>query len=171
MNTIKMLGTRSIIILTLLTLVGFQGEKPVRLFLIGDSTMADKPLIGTAERGWGQVFSLFFERGIVVENHARNGRSTKSFIAEGRWQAVLDKLQQADYVFIQFGHNDAKKEDTSRYAEAHSDYKRNLLQFVNDARAKGATPILLTPVSRRQFDDHGNLVDTHGDYQIGRAHV
>jgi lysophospholipase L1-like esterase len=166
MNTIKMLGAKSIIIFALLTLLGFQGERPVRLFLIGDSTMADKPLIGTAERGWGQVFPLFFERGIVVENHARNGRSTKSFITEGRWQAVLDKLQQGDYVFIQFGHNDAKKEDTSRYAEAHTDYKGNLLRFVTEARAKGATPILLTPVSRRQFDDHGNLVDTHGDYPI-----
>ena len=166
MSAIRILGMRSIILFTVLTLLGFQGEKPVRLFLIGDSTMADKPLIGTAERGWGQVFPLFFDRGIVVENHARNGRSTKSFIAEGRWQAVLDKLSQGDYVFIQFGHNDAKKEDTSRYAEAHTDYKRNLSQFVNDARAKGATPILLTPVSRRQFDDHGGLVDTHGDYPM-----
>jgi lysophospholipase L1-like esterase len=166
MSKLKMLATRSIIIFAILMLLGFQGEKPVRLFLIGDSTMADKPLIGTAERGWGQAFPLFFERCVVVENHARNGRSTKSFIAEGRWQVVLDKLEQGDYVFIQFGHNDVKKEDTSRYAEAHTDYKRNLLQFVNDARAKGATPILLTPVSRRQFDDHGNLVDTHGDYPI-----
>jgi lysophospholipase L1-like esterase len=164
MNKTKMFGLRSIIVFSVLIMLGFQGEKPVRLFLIGDSTMADKPLIGTAERGWGQVFPLFFQRDVLVENHARNGRSTKSFITEGRWQTVLDKLQAGDYVFIQFGHNDAKKEDTSRYAEAHTDYKNNLLRFVNDARSKGATPILLTPVSRRQFDDHGTLVDTHGDY-------
>jgi lysophospholipase L1-like esterase len=166
MSTIKTLSLRSIIVFAVLALLGFQGDTQVRLFLIGDSTMADKPLIGTAERGWGQVFPLFFGRGVVVENHARNGRSTKSFIAEGRWQMVLDKLQQGDYVFIQFGHNDAKKEDTSRYAEAHTDYKRNLLRFVNNTRSKGATPILLTPMSRRKFDDHGILVDTHGDYPI-----
>jgi lysophospholipase L1-like esterase len=163
---IKKPGVRSIFVLTILALLGFRGDTPVRLFLIGDSTMADKPLIGTAERGWGQVFPLFFESGVVVENHARNGRSTKSFIAEGRWQTVLDKLQRGDYVFIQFGHNDAKKEDTSRYAEARSDYRKNLLRFVNDARSKGAVPVLLTPASRRKFDDHGILVDTHGDYPV-----
>ncbi len=144
--------------------LGLVADEPVRVYLIGDSTMADKPLIGTAERGWGQVFPLFFGSEVVIENHARNGRSTKSFITEGRWQTVCDKLKPGDWVFIQFGHNDAKKEDTSRYAEPHSDYKSNLLRFVNEARAKGANPILLTPVSRRQFDKEGKLVDTHGDY-------
>ena len=66
----------------------------------------------------------------------------------------------------QFGHNDARKDDTSRFADARTDYKKNLLRFVADTRAKGGIPILLTPVNRRQFDDHGNLVDTHGDYPI-----
>jgi lysophospholipase L1-like esterase len=132
--------------------------------MIGDSTMADKPLIGTAERGWGQVFPHFFESSVVLENHARNGRSTKSFIAEGRWQTVCEKLKPGDWVFIQFGHNDAKKEDTTRYAEARTDYKKNLIRFISDARAKGANPILLTPVSRRKFDKEGKLVDTHGEY-------
>jgi lysophospholipase L1-like esterase len=159
---------RSIIVTLLLILIllslGLVSDEPVRVFMIGDSTMADKPLIGTAERGWGQVFPLFFERDVVIENHARNGRSTKSFIAEGRWQTVCERLKPGDWVFIQFGHNDAKKEDTSRYAEPHTDYKKNLLRFVTEARAKGANPVLLTPVSRRQFDKEGKLVDTHGDY-------
>ena len=166
MDKTKMLAMRSVIIFALFILLGFQGESPVRVYLIGDSTMADKPLVGTAERGWGQVFPLLFDKMVLVENHARNGRSTKSFITEGRWQTVLDKLQAGDYVFIQFGHNDAKKEDTSRYAEPRTDYRKNLLRFVEDTRAKGAIPILLTPVSRRQFDDHGILVDTHGDYPV-----
>jgi lysophospholipase L1-like esterase len=166
MSRIKIPSLKLIIAFSVLYMLGFQGERTVRIFLIGDSTMADKPLIGTAERGWGQVFPLLFDSDVIAENHARNGRSTKSFIAEGRWETVLDKLQQGDYVFIQFGHNDAKKEDTSRYAEAHTDYKRNLIRFVSDARAKEAIPVLLTPVSRRQFDDHGTLVDTHGDYPI-----
>lgn len=159
---------RSTILIPLLILVllslGLVVDEPVRMFMIGDSTMADKPLIGTAERGWGQVFPLFFESSVVIENHARNGRSTKSFIVEGRWQTVCEKLKPGNWVFIQFGHNDAKKEDTSRYAEPHTDYKNNLLRFVTEARAKGANPILLTPVSRRQFDKEGKLIDTHGDY-------
>jgi lysophospholipase L1-like esterase len=164
MNTVRMFVRRSVGICVVIMMLGLQSERPVHVYLIGDSTMADKPLIGTVERGWGQVFSLFFDREVLVENHARNGRSTKSFMTEGRWLTVLDKLQAGDHVFIQFGHNDSKKEDTSRYAEAHTDYKKNLLKFVADARSKGATPILLTPISRRQFDDQGNLVDTHGDY-------
>ncbi|MCX6132817.1 MAG: rhamnogalacturonan acetylesterase [Ignavibacteriales bacterium] len=153
------------VILTLtLLLPGFFVESSVRVFLIGDSTMADKPVIGTAERGWGQVFPLFFGDDVLIENHARNGRSTKSFIAEGRWQTVCEKLKPGDWVFIQFGHNDPKKEDTSRYAEPRTDYKKNLLRFVNETRSKGAHPILLTPVSRRKFDKEGKLVDTHGEY-------
>jgi lysophospholipase L1-like esterase len=164
MKTTKKYFTALLVLFATFGILGFQGERPIRVFLIGDSTMADKPLIGTAERGWGQVLPLFFGSGVLVENHARNGRSSKSFITEGRGQIVLDKLQAGDYVFIQFGHNDAKKEDTSRYAEPHTSYKANLLRFVNEARSKGATPVLLTPVSRRHFDEHAMLTDTHGDY-------
>ena len=150
-------------ILLMLTL-GWISDEPVRVYMIGDSTMADKPLVGTAERGWGQVFPLFFDDSVVLENHARNGRSTKSFIAEGRWQKVYEKLKAGDWVFIQFGHNDEKKTDSSRYAEPHTDYKNNLQRFVTEAREKGANPILLTPVCRRKFDKEGKIVDTHGDY-------
>ena len=156
---------RTFLLLTLLLpLAGFMSDGSVHVYLIGDSTMADKALVGTAERGWGQVLPLFFDNDVIIENHARNGRSTKSFIAEGRWQTVVEKLKPGDWVFIQFGHNDAKKEDTSRYAEAHTDYRNNLAKFVNETRAKGAEPILLTPVTRRQFDKEGTLTDTHGDY-------
>ena len=90
-----------LLILVLLSL-GLVPDEPVRVFMIGDSTMADKPLIGTAERGWGQVFPLFFEAGVLIENHSRNGRSTKSFIAEERWQTVCERLNQGDWLFIQF---------------------------------------------------------------------
>jgi lysophospholipase L1-like esterase len=161
-NTMRILCT----ILLSLALLGLSGEYRSRIFLIGDSTMADKPLIGMAERGWGQVFPHFFDTSVLFENHARNGRSTRSFINEGRWQVVLEKLQAGDYVFIQFGHNDSKKDDTARYAEPHTDYKSNLLRFVKDARAKNATPILLTPVSRRKFDNQGKPIDLHGDYPV-----
>jgi lysophospholipase L1-like esterase len=166
MRTLNTISKAITVFCSVLILFAFTGERPVRIYLIGDSTMADKPLIGTAERGWGQALPLFFDGDVLVENHARNGRSTKSFLAEGRWQSVLDKLQADDIVFIQFGHNDEKKGDTSRFADARTDYKKNLVRFITEAKARGAAPVLLTPVSRRKFDDHGTLVDTHGDYPV-----
>lgn len=135
------------------------------LFMIGDSTMADKPLIPpNPERGWGQLLPLYFREGVRVENHAVNGRSTKSFIDEGRWQAVVDRLKPGDYVIIQFGHNDEKKNDPKRYTEPFGSFKTNLEMFVRETRAHQATPILATPVARRKFDQAGKPVDTHGDY-------
>ncbi len=85
------------------------------LHLIGDSTVADKPLDDNPERGWRQMLPMFFDHRIKVVNHARNGRSTKSFIREGLWQKVYDQLQPGNWLFIQFGHNDGKTADTSRY--------------------------------------------------------
>lgn len=134
------------------------------IFLVGDSTMADKPLIGNPERGWGQFLRSFFLKDVLIENHARNGRSTKSFLDEGRWQAVVERLREGDYVMIQFGHNDAKRDDPNRYAAPQTDYKNNLLRFVRDLRARSAHPILITPVCRRRFDAHGRFYDVHGTY-------
>ena len=135
------------------------------VFMIGDSTMADRP---TPEqnpyRGWGQLLPSFFDSTVTVRNFAVNGRSTKSFIDQGRWAAVLGQLQRGDYVIIQFGHNDEKKEDSARYTDPATSYRRNLERFVNEARAKGATPILCTSIVRRKFDASGALVDTHGAY-------
>ena len=135
------------------------------LFLIGDSTMADKPLIpANPERGWGQMLPMFFQREVRIENHAVNGRSTKSFLDEGRWKTVTNRLKPGDYVIIQFGHNDEKKNDTNRYTEAFGSFKMNLTRFVRETREHQAIPILATPVARRKFDDHGKLLDTHSDY-------
>jgi DNA sulfur modification protein DndE len=100
----------------------------------------------------------------VVKNYAVNGRSTKSFIKEGRWDSVMKYLQKDDYVFIQFGHNDEKIEDSTRYAAPNGLYRENLARFIKDARSKGANPILVTPVMRRKFDDKGKFTDTHGEY-------
>ena len=155
------------VILSLMVIILFAAWLPqtqLRIFLIGDSTMADKPLVDNPEHGWGQMLPLFFTQNVQILNHARNGRSTKSFIIEGRWKAVYDQLQPGDYVFIQFGHNDAKKEDTARFAAPHTDYKNNLIKFVREAREKKAIPVLLTPVTRRDFDTTGRYVGTHGDY-------
>lgn len=148
-----------------LTLCAFMpSERTPRLFLVGDSTMADKPLADNPERGWGQAFPAFFDGAVSIENHARNGRSTKSFINEGRWAKVVGRLQEGDYVFIQFGHNDEKKEDSTRYADPNTAFKNNLIRFVRESRAKNAIPVLLTPVTRRKFDEAGKPVKTHGEY-------
>jgi len=137
----------------------------VTVFMVGDSTMADKPLIpANPERGWGQMLPMYFKDGVRIENHAVNGRSTKSFIDEGRWQVVADRLKPGDYVIIQFGHNDEKKNDTNRYTAPFGGFETNLEMFVDEARRHEATPVLATPVARRKFDDDGRLVDTHGDY-------
>lgn len=150
-------------------LAGADGWNPktagsVRLFMIGDSTMADKPLADNPERGWGQLLPVFFGDGVAIQNHAMNGRSTKSFIDEGRWGAVLKELRTGDWLFIQFGHNDEKKEDPARYAAPQDGYRKNLVRFVEEARARGAHPVLLTPVMRRRFDKEGKFFDTHGEY-------
>lgn len=159
----------SIVVKTLLCvcclfLLGLTPEGCVRIYLIGDSTMADKPLIDDPEHGWGQMLPMFFNSEVHIYNHARNGRSTKSFIDQGRWKAVCDQLQSGDYVFIQFGHNDSKKDDSTRYAAPRPDYKNNLKKFISEARQKNAIPILLTPITRREFDSTGKYIGTHGEY-------
>ncbi|MGA9117041.1 MAG: glycosyl hydrolase family 28 protein [Bacteroidota bacterium] len=146
----------------LIFLGGFETPSPT-LHMIGDSTMADKPVENNPERGWGQMFPLFFDGGVTIANHARNGRSTRSFIAEGGWQAVLDALKQGDYVIIQFGHNDQSCEKTDRYTPPE-DFRANLLRFVEEARAKGASPLLCTPIVRRRFDAEGRFEESHGSY-------
>ena len=109
-----MMKTKLTILLGLLLMFSaFTSEKQViTIFTIGDSTMANKPLEGgNPERGWGQMLSRYFSEEIVIDNHAVNGRSSKSFIDEGRWDKVLAKLKKGDYVFIQFGHNDEKPDE------------------------------------------------------------
>lgn len=134
------------------------------LFLVGDSTMADQPEHKYPEHGWGQMLPEFLKPGISLQNHAMNGRSTKSFRDEGRWQAVMDQLNAGDLVVIGFGHNDQKREDPTRYAEPWTDYRANLMRYIEEAREKGAEVILVTSIRRRHFDDQGSLQETLGDY-------
>lgn len=114
----------SVILATVLTSLTAPQKKTI--FMIGDSTMANKDITGDKqERGWGMMLMNYFDDAIIVDNHAMNGRSSKSFISEGRWQKVLDKLQPGDYVIIQFGHNDEKK-DTSRHTDPGTTFDENL---------------------------------------------
>ena len=137
------------------------------LYTIGDSTMANKKDPDrNPEHGWAQVLQSFFNDDIIVVNKAVNGRSTKSFINEKRWDSIYKKLKKGDYVFIEFGHNDEKIEDSTRYTNPHTTYRYNLIRFVKESREKGAIPVLLTSIARRNFNEKGVLVPTHGDYPL-----
>ncbi len=135
----------------------------MKIWLCGDSTIAIKQTNTYPETGWGMPFVYFWDSSTQVNNLAKNGRSTKTFISEGLWQQVLDGAQEGDYVFIQFGHNDESVEKKDRYSNPE-DFKANLTKFVKEARALKAIPILLTPVSRRKFDSLGKAQETHKEY-------
>ena len=144
---------------------GAAEQKPFTVFMAGDSTMANKILDkDKRERGWGMMLPEFLAGEVTVENHAVNGRSTKSFRSGGHWQKIIGRLKPGDYVFIQFGHNDAKHSDTLRYAEAETDFRANLSRYVEETRAKGGKPVLFTAIARRKFGNAGMLEDTHGRY-------
>jgi len=134
------------------------------LFLAGDSTMADKPDLELPERGWGQLLRELVRPPMILDNRAVNGRSTRSFIDEGRWDALLDALAPGDWVVIQFGHNDEKTADPARFTDPDGAYRTNLQRFVRSTRARGGNPVLATSVVRRRFDEAGEFVDSHGDY-------
>lgn len=154
----------------MLNIFAFGQKQPITVYLAGDSTMAGKLPEKRPETGWGEMLGQHFKAGAVkIDNRAANGRSTKTFISENRWQGIVDALKKGDYVFIQFGHNDSSKEKVDRYTPPE-DYRKNLIRFVAEARAKSATPVLLTPVMRRRFNQNGEFYDTHGEYpDIARA--
>ncbi len=136
----------------------------VTVYLAGDSTCAAKVAEKRPETGWGEMMQQYFDPSkAVIENDAQNGRSTKTFISEGRWQAIVDKLKKGDWVFVQFGHNDSAKEKGERYTPPDS-YRANLIRFIEDVKAKHANIVLLTPAMRRRFDNNGKFYDTHGEY-------
>ncbi len=135
-----------------------------RVFIAGDSTAAEYGPERAPRNGWGQHLQGFLDPELfAVHNHAIGGRSSRSFIEEGRLQPIIEQLRTGDVLLIQFGHNDAKYEDPRRYNEPEQAYPHWLMRYVAAARERGATPILLTPVSRRIWD-FGSLLDTHARY-------
>lgn len=139
-------------VLTWLVFTAALQQKVTTVFIIGDSTAAEKDLSkGSPERGWGMALQCFFDEAFIrVDNHAVNGRSSKSFLDEGRWQKVLDKIKPGDYVIIQFGHND-EKPNPARHTEPGSTFDANLAKFVTETRQMGGIPIVMNPVVRRNF--------------------
>ncbi len=180
-------------VLMLLLMATSSRKEPVTIFIIGDSTAANKDISGNKqERGWGMVLQGFFTDKVRVDNHAVNGRSSKSFIDEGRWEKVLQRITPGDYVLIQFGHND-EKPAIDRHTDPGTTFDANLRRFVIETRQKGGIPVLLNSVVRRNFylkpekqdDDEllrntvytgekvnsDTLVDTHGEYAIAPMRV
>ncbi|MBR1688426.1 MAG: pectin esterase [Prevotella sp.] len=175
--------------LALFVLSSFQQERRTTIFMIGDSTMADKDISkGSPERGWGMVLKCYFDDNIRIDNHARNGRSSKSFIDEGLWEKVRRQIHPGDYVIIQFGHNDEKPQP-QRHTDPGSTFDYNLRRFIRETREQGGIPILMNAVVRRNFqkvavkndDDEAlrnttyqqqapeegdSLVETHGMYVV-----
>ena len=138
--------------------------KAVTIYMIGDSTMSVYPSSLYPRMGWGQPLGSSFEaKCATVIDKALSGRSSKSFYDEGAWTPVKNALQPGDYVLIQFGHNDEKSDDPARYTDPQTTYKQYLTTYVNDARAKSATPLLLTPVNRNSWNG-GRVSDSHGKY-------
>ena len=165
------------------------------IFIIGDSTAANKDISkGKLERGWGMALQCFFDDNIHVDNHAVNGRSSLSFMNEGRWDKVLEKMKPGDYVIIQFGHNDEKPQ-ADRHTEPGSTFDYNLAKYVRETREHGGIPVLMNCVVRRNFfvnapendDDEklrtqtfkdgvkmvegDSLIDTHGLYRVAPRDV
>jgi pectinesterase len=182
-------------ILALLVLTSLKQDKVTTIFVIGDSTAANKDISGgKQERGWAMVLQSYFDDNILIDNHARNGRSSKSFINEGLWEKVLEKLRPGDLVIIQFGHNDEKPK-ADRHTDPGSTFDYNLAKFVRETREHGGIPVLMNCVVRRNFlvkapeieDDEllrtstfkdgvkmvegDTLIDTHGLYRIAPKDV
>lgn len=139
------------------------GTRPT-LYIAGDSTAAQKYADAAPETGWGMALPFFLSDRLRIANHAMNGRSSKSFVDEGRLAAILETIRPGDRLLIQFAHNDEKSADPTRYTEPWSTYQDYLRQYVDGARSRGARPLLVTAVERRKFDADGTALPTHGAY-------
>ena len=192
----KSLKSILLIISVICGLTAAMPDKTTTIFVIGDSTAANKDTTGgKVERGWGMMLQNCFDADyIVVDNHAVNGRSSKSFLGEGRWDKLLSKIRPGDYVIIQFGHNDEKAQP-ERHTDPGSTFDENLARYVRETREHGGIPVLMNPVVRRNFlvkapviaDDEqlrtstfsdgvkmvegDTLIDTHGLYRVAPRNV
>ncbi|HUS03030.1 MAG TPA: rhamnogalacturonan acetylesterase [Chitinophagaceae bacterium] len=154
--------TKQLFVASLLLMSFIHSPQKIKVWLIGDSTMSIKEVKAYPETGWGMPFEYFFDSTVVVDNRAKNGRSTKSFIEEGLWKPVVENLKEGDYVFVQFGHNDEVK--TKKTYTTEEEFRNNLIRYVTESRNKKANPVLLTPVARRKFDSTAKVEGTHDVY-------
>lgn len=137
----------------------------LRIFMAGDSTMQAYNPDKTPQRGWGQVFARFFNSDVAVNDLARGGRSTKSYLAEGLWDKLVAGVRKDDWVFIEFGHNDHDKRKPERFCTPEQ-YENNLIKMVHDVKQKGAHAVILSPIAMRSFDKQGKYYDGHASYPL-----
>ncbi|MFC3439908.1 rhamnogalacturonan acetylesterase [Sphingobium rhizovicinum] len=128
------------------------------ILIASDSTAASYAPDRYPQTGWGQMLACGLQADVRVINHAMGGRSTRSFLAEGRWDRLLADMMPGDTVLIQFGHNDQARGKPERWAPAQTDYRNNLMRFIWDVRTAGGVPVLVTPVARRNFGADGKAV-------------
>lgn len=138
--------------------------RDVRVFVAGDSTASNYGPEVAPRMGWGQALPAFFDKGVEVVNLAQSGRSSKSFIAEGWFAKIGERIGQGDYLLIQFGHNDEKRGDQARYTDPSDEFPATLKRYLDMARKAGATPVLITPVARRNFKG-GSVSESHGAWR------
>lgn len=185
----------SLILIVVCGLTAAVPDRTTTIFVIGDSTAANKDISGgKQERGWAMALQCYFDDHVMIDNHAVNGRSSKSFIDEGRWEKVVSLIKPGDYVIIQFGHNDEKPK-ADRHTDPGSTFDYNLAKFVRETREHGGIPVLMNAVVRRNFvvkapandDDEklrtqtfgdapktvegDSLIDTHGLYRVAPRDV
>ena len=142
------------------------------IFWAGDSTVAFNHIDTYPQTGIGQVFSLYLKEDFEVRDYAVNGRSTKSFIDEGRLVRIDHEICEGDFLFIQFGHNDEKEQDPARYAAPFGEFQKNLRTFSEVARSHKAQPVFITPLERRHFDPGtGLIIPSHGEYPAAMIQV
>ncbi len=136
------------------------------IICIGDSIMQYNDCTSYPQTGWVQLLDRFFAPGTRILNFARNGRSTKSFIDEGRFARVMDVASEGDFALIQFAHNDEKANDPARYTDCGpgGEFRKNLKFFAEEFLKKGTKPVFLTPVTRRKFVSDTEISNSHGDY-------
>lgn len=137
-------------------------DKQVHVYLASDSTVQSYK-DDTEQAGWGQFIQNYFTNQVQVHNHAIGGRSSKTFITEGRLDEIIENINEGDYLLIQMGHNDSTKIRPERYTEPYGEYKENLKQYVEQARSKQAIPVLITPVGRLHYVE-GEFLADFGDY-------
>ncbi len=136
----------------------------MKIFYIGDSTVAVNKIHTYPQTGMAQALPLYLKFGVAVVSLAQNGRSTKSFLDEGLFRPAQEAMSQGDLLFVQFGHND-EKADPARHTDADGSFRDNLRFFIAQARSRGAQVLLITPIARRLFDENGVfLPGSHGDY-------
>lgn len=133
----------------------------INVYLAADSTV--QTYSEKDQGGWGEFLELYFSSDVKVLNHAIGGRSSKTFIEEGRLEAIVNEIKAGDFLFVQMGHNDSTKSKPERYTEPFTTYKSYLQEYVDGARRKEATPVLITPVARLHVED-GVYINDFPDY-------